>query len=452
MKKGSKKVLVITYYFPPSGGSGVQRTLKFVKYLREFDWEPVILTARDADYPAYDESLWADVPPNMKIYSARILEPYKLYRCFTGKSGIGFTDVEIQSLNETTRRRWSERVSEWIRATFFIPDARVSWLFFAVPLGLRVVRRERISMLYSSAPPYTTHLIALALKRLTHLPWVADFRDSWIGWHSAPQWRPPPSRRVELTLEDRVLQSADRILVVSSGVKNDLLSRHGEYADSRWQILPNGYDETDFADTIPHPQDEKLTITYTGSFFGDFSPEYLLQALEALCQEDESVRQKIRLRFVGRIATTILDRIHRSSVRPAIEIVPYVPHKKGLSYLLGTDFSFLMIDDAPIHRGILTGKLFEYIGAGKPILALVPEDGDAAELIRRNHLGIVVPPRDVDAIKRMLVEILEKKQSGTPFAIADEGVKRNFTRRNLTSKLAMILNQIHSPNRQQFRY
>lgn len=441
MKPAAKKVLIITYYFPPSGGSGVQRTLKFVKYLRRFGWEPVVLTARDADYPAYDESLWQDAPENLKIYRSKILEPYRLYRKFTGKKQDTATDVEVQSEEKSEKQTRSERISQWIRAAFFIPDARISWLFFALPLAVKIVRKEKITVIFSSAPPYTTHLIGWLLKRLTRRPWVADFRDSWIGWHSAPKWRPACSRKLEIKMEESVLRDANKLLAVSSGVKNDLISRHRRFDDRRWRILPNGYDEDDFKEVEPFDKDDKITITYTGTFFGNFSPEYLIRAVEALHTENEEVMQKLRLRFVGRIATAIMEKIDQSPVRDLIDLIPYQPHKKGLAYLLGTDYSFLVIDDTPINRGILTGKLFEYIGAGRPILALIPE-GDAAEIIRANDFGIVVPPNDINRIKEAIRHILSRKTAEKTQPETSDAAKQQFTRKALTAKLAGIFTEI----------
>ena len=445
MKPGKKKVLIITYYFPPSGGSGVQRTLKFIKYLRQFDWEPIILTAKDADYPTYDESLWADVPKGIKIYYAKIFEPYRLYRKFTGKNNAVSLDVETTSQDDQTRKKLSERISAFVRSSFFVPDARIFWLFFAVPQAKKIIKKENIDLIYSSAPPYTTHLIGLWTKRFTQLPWVADFRDSWIGWHSAPQWRPKISKSIDWKMEDLVLKHANEILAVSSGVKKDLVVRHQTYKDKRWHILPNGFDEDDFYDLEKIHKDEKLTITYMGTFFGEFSPEYLLKAIETLYPENQRILQNLRLRFVGRIADSILQRIQSSSVYNLVEIIPYVPHKKGLAYLLASDYSFLIINDVPINRGMLTGKLFEYIGAGLPILALVP-DGDAAELIYKNDLGLIVHPNDVSQIKDVILKMLIAHSKKEKIVKPQKTSRDQFTRKTLTRELAKLFNKVISEN------
>jgi len=240
----TKKVLLIAYYFPPSGGAGVQRTLKFVKYLQEFGWQPVVLTVQNADYPAVDESLLAEIPQDTPVYRSKIAEPYAIYRRLTGQKN-GPTDIAVLSRDPDQQLSLREKFSEWIRAAFFVPDARIGWLPFAASLGKKIIAREQIDLIYSSAPPYTAHLIAGRLHRRTGLPWVADFRDSWIGWLSAPQWRPLPSRAVEKWMERGVLRDATRVLAVSAGVREDLLSRHPHLRDGRWHILTNGYDSAD---------------------------------------------------------------------------------------------------------------------------------------------------------------------------------------------------------------
>ena len=436
-----KKVLIVSYYFPPSGGSGVQRTLKFIKYLREFGWEPVVLTARNADYPTYDESLQTEIPQGVKIYRSHIAEPYRLYRKLTGRQAEESTDIATLTLGEDEKRKFSERLSEWVRAAFFVPDARIAWLFFAYPMGLKILRQEKIDVIYSSAPPYTTHLIGMMLHRSSNLPWVADFRDSWIGWLSTPQWRPRLSRTLEMWMESSVLRYANRILTVSSGVKEDLLSRHPELRDSRWRFLPNGYDAADFRNVRPKSKDEKITFIYSGSLYGNRNPEYLLRALEMLQQTNPALLEKIRFRFVGRIGESILKRINESPVSQIIEVMSYVPHRESLSYLLGSDISLLIIDDAPMNSGILTGKLFEYIGAGHPIFALAPE-GEAAELIHSRNLGLVAHPKDVQAIQDALKQLLQTSKEKR--FQTDMNTRSLFERRQLTGELASILQELCS--------
>ncbi len=414
------KVLIIAYYFPPAGGPGVQRTLKFVKYLRDFGWEPVILTAQDPDYPSLDPSLENEVPSDLHIYRSHILEPYRWYRKLTRRPEDENGDVAQLTFLDGERQKWPERLSEAIRSTLFIPDARIGWLPAAVSLGKKIILREQIDLLYSSVPPYTTHLIGLCLKRLTHLPWVADFRDSWIGWFSAPQWRPRLSRALELWMERQVLNKSDTVLTVSPGVGKDLFSRHTHLRDDHCYVLTNGFDREDFLNLPVLPSSEQVTLTYTGSLDGYRNPEILLQAMELIQKTHPDSLQRLRVRFVGHIGAPIKNRLQSSPVAKVIDIIPYVTHLESLSYLQSSDASLLIIDDSPGNASIFTGKLFEYIGAGHPILALTPE-GDAANLIRKHKLGVVIPPRDVQMTARVLIDLTEGrllKQSSidtTPF-------------------------------------
>lgn len=404
-----RRVLVIAYYFPPSGGPGVQRTLKFVKYLPELGWEPVVLTARDADYPALDPSLLDEVPKGIRVYRTFIPEPYRLYRKLTGRSAGEAVDIATLTRTSVDKSKLSERVAEFVRSCFFIPDARVGWLPFAVRAASRVIRKERVEVLYSSAPPYTCHLIGLALKKRFGLPWVADFRDSWVGWLSAPT-RPSLPHRIDCALERAVLKNADKILTVSRGIAEDLQKRNPDLDESKWTILPNGYDRADFEGVRPAGDHSRFTITYTGSLYGPRNPETLLMALEELLQERPEIGRQLKLRFVGRIGKAIEEMLRKPGWDSMVEIVPYVSHQESIGYLLGSDAALLIIDDAPANRGILTGKLFEYLGAGKPILALAPE-GDAAELIRELRAGQVVYPKDVQGIREALLSLIQKRQN-----------------------------------------
>jgi glycosyltransferase involved in cell wall biosynthesis len=427
-----RKVLIITYYFPPAGGAGVQRTLKFVKYLRQFDWEPVVLTAKDADYPAVDTSLLQEVPPGVAVYRAPLFEPYRLYRRFTGKPADQATDMASLSASPERKTTWSERISEFIRAGFFVPDARMTWLYPALHLGKKIVNRENISLIYSSAPPYTTHLIARKLARATSLAWVADFRDSWIGWLSTPAWRPVWAAWLERRMEQTVLTEADRVLTVSPGVREDLLSRHAHLSDQRWLQLSNGFDGEDFAAVVPRAKSERFTITYTGSMYGRRNPAALIAALQQMPAEES---RQFLIRLVGRVDDAIISAIKTSGVADCFEHIAYVPHHASLSYLLASDAALLIIDDVPENRGIVTGKVFEYIGAGLTILALAPE-GDAAELIRSNHFGEVVAPADSMAIRQALLRLLANRSDRRNRSALAEP----FDRRNLTGQLAQIFN------------
>lgn len=444
-QRNKKKVLIIAYYFPPSGGAGVQRTLKFIKYLPALGWEPVVLTVRDADYPAYDESLMAELPHNLQVYRTFIPEPYQLYRKLTNRHTNEAVDIATLSLDSKERKKLSERLAEWARAAFFIPDARIGWLPLAVKSGLKIIKKENIKVIYSSAPPYTCHLIGYWLKKFTGRPWVADFRDSWVGWLSSAK-RQALSDKIDRLMECSVLKSADRILTVSKGIAQDLGSRNPKLVDCRWQLLPNGFDGADFESINTFGHTDKFIITYTGSLYGHRNPYYLMQAITELMMELSDLKQNLQLTFVGRIGEFIKEMLSEPRFEGMIKIVPYVPHQQSIRYLLASNVLLLIIDDAPANKGILTGKLFEYLGARKPILALAPE-GDAADLIRDLKAGIVVHPSNIEQIKQALKTYYErwKNNSLNNEQLEKEKVQA-YDRRELTKRLADVFEGVTKIN------
>ncbi|MCK5145111.1 glycosyltransferase family 4 protein [bacterium] len=432
-----KKVLFITYYFPPSGGAGVQRVLKFVKYLPQNAWQPAVLTVNeDADFPARDDTLFSEIAPDLDIIRTPIFEPYNLYRRLTGRDASQPTD--IASL-ENKRISVQEKFSEWIRSTFFIPDARCFWKGPAVRAGMRYISRNRPDIIVSSGPPYTCHLIGQALHRKTGIPWVADFRDSWVDWVSAPKrWSIP--RSVDMALEGSVLREADCVLTVSDGVRDDLLSRHPQIDSTRFKLLPNGYDVRDFKDiSVAEPQD-RFTLTYTGSLYGKRNPLVLLEALGNLLKESPELKHVLRFRFVGRVDGQFLEAFNRYP--DIIEYIPYVTHAESIAYLLNSSASLLIIDDTPANRGILTGKLYEYLGARRPILALAPE-GEAVQLIHSLNAGKVAPPDNVEAVEAVLKAMIVQWKAGT-LKGPDPADVSVFNRENQTGQLAGILNNLIS--------
>jgi len=440
MQTSMRKVLIVAYYFPPSGGAGVQRTLKFVKYLREFGWEPIVLTALDADYPVLDETLLDEIPADVKIYRSKIFEPYNIYRKVTGRSTSESTDIGTLSLDKKQKRKLSEAFSEWARATFFVPDARIGWRRHAVKMGCEILANEKVDLIYSSAPPYTTHLIGGDLARKSELPWIADFRDSWIGWVSAPQWRPWFSRKIEARMEANVLRQATKIITVSNGVRDDLVERNSNIPFEKWQLIMNGYDRMDFDGLAPKGKSAALTMTYSGSMYGARNPEFLVQALEKIYAEQPELLLDFRIRLIGRVGDPIEKRIHASSVSHTFERLPYLRHKESLEYLLASDVLLLVIDDTPANHGILTGKLFEYIGSGKPVFALAPE-GDAARLIRKGDFGWIAPPANTADIEQALRKMFADFSSGTMQYNQQAALRKQFERRSQTAELARLFDK-----------
>ena len=433
-----KKLLIVTYYFPPSGGPGVQRVLKFVKYLPEFGWHPVVLTVQDADFPARDESLLAEIPKHATVYRTKIFEPYKLYRKLTGKPANAPVDVEnIPQPNG--RKSLAESVAEFIRETFFIPDARIGWYPHAVSAGRAIIERERIDAIYSSSPPYTAAVIARKLHRETTVPWVAGFRDPWTGFLSTPdRWLIP--RMIDRHLERGVFEDASIVEAAWKGILHDITGKMPNINRQKLVHLPNGFDGEDYP-RLEHQRNQRFTVTYTGSLYGKRNPKTFLKAVEELVSEGKVDTRMVYLKFIGRFGSEVQEMLRTSSVRDAIEIVSYLPHGESVKELLRADALLLIVDEAAGSEEIVPGKVFEYIGAQRPIIALAPE-GAIAELMRETRSGYVAPNQDIPAIKAAFIEcyqnfLYDKKN----FQQDREAVKR-YDRREITRQLATLLDTL----------
>ena len=317
-----KYVLFITYYFPPAGGPGVQRVTKFIKYLTDFGWTPIVLAPENPEYQARDESLVRELPADLIVRRAPIFEPYALYRKFTGKPAGESLDVNV--IKEAgAKLSMTERIAEFIRGTLFIPDARIGWYWSAVKEGKRILREYPVRMIYSSSPPYTPALIARKMKRVSHAPWVAGFRDPWTGFHNTPdRWFLP--RRIDRSFEHSVFSEADLVEVAWQGIAEDAMAKYPDLPREKFVHIPNGFDSADFpepdiAKRAARPSNAKCTITYSGSLYGPRNPLSFLKAIEQLIERREIEPAKLHLRFVGRFSSEIHSMLDRPLIRAMVE-------------------------------------------------------------------------------------------------------------------------------------
>ena len=436
-----RKVLIIAYYFPPSGGPGVQRVLKFVQYLREFGWEPVVLTVKDGTFPARDESLLDEIPDGVKVFRTDIFEPYDLYRKLTGKSKSDGIDVNTLR-GDDSKVSVSERLSEFIRATFFIPDARMGWRRHAVRKGLQVIAQEKIDAIYSSSPPYTCSIIARDLKRKAGLPWVAGFRDPWTGFLTTPdRWRIPAA--IDRGMERSVFTEADHIDVAWTGIGDDAMSKVPTLDPKKLHHLPNGFDSNDFPSIDKEKRrDNRFTVTYTGSMYGLRTPKEFLDAVENLILEGEVDPDMVRLRFIGRFGEEVHEMFRSFSVQDVIEVCNYLPHAESIRQLLLSDALLLVVDTTADSAQIVPGKVYEYIGTMKPVLAIAPEEGAIASLIYETKSGIVAHQSNPEGIAEGFLQLYNDYINGTHSIQQDEKAIARYERRNVTKELSTILNSL----------
>ncbi|MBK9389744.1 MAG: glycosyltransferase family 4 protein [Bacteroidetes bacterium] len=416
------KVLIITYYWPPSGGAGVQRWLKFAKYLPEYGWEPVILTVDPeyAAYPAIDNMLGKDIPDSVKVHKTPATDWFSLYS--SDKSRIPSAGFASNPGNN-----WKGKLSRFIRGNFFIPDPRRGWNSFAFKKACELIEKEKIVTFVTTSPPHSTQLIGLKLKKkYPGIKWIADLRDPWTDIYYYDQFYPTYfSRKIDKGYESSVLKKADRIISVGFLLK-ELFA--GKLPDIRkkTEVISNGFDEADFSG-IKHIEPSVFTITYVGTLSEKYPINGFLEAISELKKNSD-----LLLRFVGKYPENIKEKITSSATGITVEFIPYAPHSEAVSYMVNSSLLLLIIPEAGDNRLIITGKIYEYIASQRPILCLGPEDGEAAIILSKLKNGVCLGYSDSDKIADYINGIMKNPVN---FNIDPS----EYSRRNLTAKLASLL-------------
>ena len=434
-----KTILVIAYHFPPGGGPGVQRVLKHITYLRETGWHPMVLTVENGDFPARDESLLAKIPLDVTVVRVPILEPYDLYRKFMGRKGAAI-DVNVNKAG-TQRKGVKERLAEWVRATVFIPDARIAWLRKAAKVGVELVHKHNIQAIYSSSPPYTCALIARSIKRKTGLPWIAGFRDPWTEFLTTPdRWFLPAA--IDRSLERSVFNEADMVECAWTGIIDDALRKYPHLNRSKFKHVPNGYDASDFPNAV-YERNDKFTITYTGSMYGRRTPKTFFDALDLLANQGLITPSDVHLRFVGRFGDEVLAMFQSSRFAPSIEIVGYVPLAESLGYVMKSEASLLIVDDAKESAEIVPGKVYEYLGVGRPIIALAPAGSAIEALLVETSAGLSASQDNISGISEIIGMFFDRWIRGESITQPNVQEIAKYERRAAAHQLGSMLHELH---------
>lgn len=392
-----KRVLIITYYWPPSGGSGVQRWLKMSKYLPEYGWQPVIYTAEGAEYPVEDPSLEKDVSPEAEVIRRPIVEPYSFYKKFLGMKKE--QKVKAGFIDETGKKKgWKERLSIWVRGNFFIPDARRWWVKPSVRYLKQYLNDHPVDAIISTGPPQSMHLIAMKLKEALGIPWIADFRDPWtdIEYYSDLMLTHRADRKHH-RLEKAVLTQADRVVTVSPHWAHDLESHGG----NKVAVIYNGFDENDIPSTKRATNSSSFIINYIGVLTSVRNPQALWQALGELVNEDPAFGQSLRIDLVGHTDDSVRQYIRQQGLEQRVQFKGYIPHhqvaecNRNASLLLLT----LNAETKPMAKGLIPAKLFEYMASGRPILCIGSKEGDTARILKETNAGVTVGFEEKDQIK-----------------------------------------------------
>ncbi len=422
-----KKVLVITYYWPPSGGSGVQRWLKFVKYLPQFGWQPYVFTPENPSFDLKDESLIRDVPPEAEVLQFPIWEPYAL---FNKLSGGGQASANSAPKADT----FFKRLSIWIRGNLFIPDPRVFWVRPSVNFLDDFLREKRIRHIITTGPPHSVHLIGLRLKkRNPSLKWIADFRDPWSEWGFLDTLKLTGlARRWHKQLEKSVLQRADKVTTITP-----FYVRHFQrLGERKVNLLTNGFDEEDFKGfSLERP--DKFVIRHMGIVNEKCNPVPFMEAVLSLCQKNQDFGNLVHIDFVGQVNAHFTKYVNTHPVLSIItHFTPTVPHREVVKLYGSSAVLLLVLTGYKDAEGYMPGKLFEYIATGLPILGVGPEQGDAAALMSAAGVGVMIDGASQEKIESQIAKLFEQWKSGSSPLTANIP---DYSRKAMTKELVSLL-------------
>ncbi|HYG19993.1 MAG TPA: glycosyl transferase [Ohtaekwangia sp.] len=429
-----KKVLIITYYWPPSGGSGVQRWLKFVKYLPEAGVHPYIFTPANPSFAIKDRSLQANVPPEATVIRYPIWEPYDLFQRLAGIFG---TRKTAQGPFVPGKNRSAfQKITTWIRGNLFIPDPRRFWVRPSVKFLKKYLAENSIHTIVTTGPPHSMHLIGYQLKQGNpSLRWLADFRDPWSEWGFLESiMAGTRARKLHRKMEAKVLSAADEIITITPFYKR----RFEQLSGRSVTLLNNGFDEDDF-DNLVIRRTDKFTVLHAGIVNERCDPRPFMKAIRALIEEEPSFRESVILEFVGDVHPSFRAFVDADAELTRVtRFTPHLPHKELVARYGEAALLLLVLTGYKDAEGYMPGKLYEYLATGLPVLAVGPEHGDASKLLRDTRSGAMIDGANTQAIKSFLLERFKWWKQGGVSSTPDIGVQA-YSRRAITRLLADFL-------------
>lgn len=431
------KVLIITYYWPPSGGAGVQRWLKFVKYLRYFGWEPVIYTPSNPEFPLTDDTLAHDIPDGIEVISTPIWEPYEFYKKLTGKKSS--TKINSGFLTHKKSPGFIEKLSVWIRGNFFIPDARKFWIKPSIRFLIKYLGDNPVDAVVSTGPPHSMHLIALGIKQRLNIPWLADFRDPWtdIDYYKdmkISSFADNKHKKFEL----RTIKGCNAMVVVS----RDMKENYERMGGNNVHLITNGFDPGDM--DIPNVvRDTKFSISHIGTLPPSLNLKGLWHVLSELSGLLPHFRNDLEIKLIGKVDKSVTDDLIALNLGDQLTRIEYVSHDKVGTLMKQSAILLLAINkDSPNARGILTGKFFEYLASSRPIIAIGPADGDLERILNESEAGFISEYNDLKQIKKIVLMFYEKYLAND-LTNNPKGIEK-YSRKNLTAELAAVLDKMIS--------
>ncbi len=428
MKPNPKKLLIITYYWPPAGGPGVQRWLKFVKYLPEFNIQPIVYIPENPTYPIIDKGLESEVSEKAIILKNKITEPYG-FASFFGKNKT--KKISSGIIPNQRKQSFLEKILLWVRGNLFIPDARFLWVKPSVKYLKKYIEENNINTIVTSGPPHSLHLIGLQLKKDLNITWFADFRDPWttIGYHKDLKLSSYAAKKHK-ALEAAVLNSADTIIVTSKTTKTEFQA----LTSKPIEVITNGYD----VEKIDKQSlDDKFTLAHIGSFLSERNPRILWKALNELIKENQDFKNDFQLKLIGAVSQEVLDTITEFKLADYVLNLGYLSHQEAMEHQRKSQVLLLIEINSEETKSIIPGKIFEYMAAERPIIALGPEESDFAEIITATNTGVFFSYYEKEKLKALLLNYYELFQNNN-LKVHAVGLQR-YSRKSLTEQLAKLI-------------
>jgi glycosyltransferase involved in cell wall biosynthesis len=430
-----KKVLIITYYWPPTGGAGVQRWLKFSKYFRKFGWEPIIYTPSNPDFPINDETLLKDIPNDLTVLKTQITEPYDIYRKIMRKKK---TETVNQGfLSEGKENTLMQSAMIWVRGNFFIPDARKFWIKPSISYLSDYIIKNKIDAIISTGPPHSMHLIAMGLKQKFNLPWIADFRDPWtqIDFYSQLKLSSYADNKHK-KLEHQVLTQADKVVTISPSCGKDLEKLGGRKVD----VITNGFDMDDFKFDSDLKLLDGFLFHHIGALNKDRNPYTLWKVLGELCKERSDFKKDLIIKFTGKTDAIAFESLKQNDILDNAQKTDYLPHSEVVKLMVRSPVLLLALNNTPNNAGVLSGKLFEYLAAKRPIFGIGLPDADAAAILKSTQAGTMVHFDDYEGTKKAVLDLYQKYKSNQ-LSISSSSIDK-YSRENCAKDYSELLNEI----------
>ena len=424
-----KKVLIITYYWPPAGGPGVQRWLKFCNYLPNYGVKPIVYIPENPDYPIVDQQIASEISQDIKVIKKPILEPYKIASFFNRKSSKSISKGVIP---EESKQSFIQKLLLWVRGNFFIPDARKFWVKPSINFLEKEIPKLKVDAIITTGPPHSVHLIGKGLKEKLNIKWYADFRDPWtsIGYHNKLKLT-QRSQQKHLKLENQVLNTADHIIVTSYGTEKEFL----KLTNQPIHVITNGYDAENFKEDVV--LDKKFTIAHIGSLLSDRNPIVLWKVLSEIINENESFKQNFQLKLAGVLSEKVLNSLTEYNLLSYTNQLGYLTHSEAIKHQKSSQVLLIIEIDSEETKQIIPGKVFECVAANRPIIGIGPKDADFFKIIKMSNSGNVFSYKMYKELKKHVLYLYDKFSAQQ--LVVNSNYTEQFSRENLTKQLSKIL-------------